>query len=752
MDPEHRKRKLVALLSADVKGYSRLMSLDEEGTVRTLAAYKEAMGELIRQFDGRVVDSVGDNLLAEFGSVVDAVECAVEIQKDITDRNEDIPKERRMEFRIGVNLGDVVAEGEKVFGDGVNIVARMERLAEPGGICISGTAYDQVKHRLPYGFRGLGTQTVKNIAEPVRVYQVFRESRGGAASRRGSRRKGPSFALAAAGLVLALAGAVAVWKIALSPSPPKMEAASREKMAFPLPERPSIAVLPFLNLSGDPQQETLVDSLTNDLITDLSKISSLFVIARNSTFTYKGRPVKVKQVAEELGVRYILEGSVRRVGDEIRINAQLIDALTGHHLWADRYDGTFGNIFDLQDRITRKIITALAVKLSAEEMAVIAERETGNIEAYNERLRGTEHITRLTPDDVVAAIQAFKKATDLDPNYGRAYASLAYSYYMATHIGGLHKGLEASGVSWREARLLAGKYLKLAMKNPTPHARIVNTLFYLFRRQHEEAFSEIERALLLGPNIHLCNEEMGRVLLFSGRPKEAAEYFNRTIRINPRLVYGYSVQHGLAQFHLGNVEEAATLVENARRLNPHTWGLAIHLAAYYGLLGRLTEARAEMDHYERGAGAAPYLPILMYHYPFNDRSAADRFAEGLIRAGVKAPPWRYYPVFRENRLTGEEIRRLRFGSKVTGVGWDGKRWWAEGRKSGDFEWRGPDPIPADKGKMRIEGDMICLEYQKLNRGIEYCATVFKNPKGTYEGKDEYVACTDLGFSAFSPVR
>jgi len=347
MNEKEVKRKLAAILSADVKGYSRLMEEDEVATVRAMEEYRGIISEFIEKHRGRVVDSPGDNLLAEFGSVVDAVECGVEIQKELESRNAAIPKERRMEFRIGVNLGDVIEESGRLYGDGINVAARIEGLAEPGGICISGTAYDQIKKKLNLGYKFLGEHSVKNISEPVRVYRVLTEPEAagkvigekrflGKISRRG--------AIAAAIVIVIAAGGLISWNIYLHQSK-KVEAASLDKMAYPLPDKPSIAVLPFDNLSGDPEQEYFTDGITENIITALSKVPAMFVIARNSTFTYKGKPTKTKQVAEELGVQYVLEGSVQKSADRLRITAQLIDAIKGHHLWAERYDRELKNIF-----------------------------------------------------------------------------------------------------------------------------------------------------------------------------------------------------------------------------------------------------------------------------------------------------------------------------------------------------------------------------------------------------------------------
>ena len=334
------KRKLTAVFSADVAGYSRLMGEDEAATVRTLEAYKQIMFSLIKQHRGRVIDSPGDNLLAEFASVVDAVQCGVAAQNEVKARNGDLPENRKMQFRIGINLGDVIQEGDRIYEDGVNIAARLEALAEAGGICISKTAFDYIENKLPLGYQFLGQQTVKNITKPVGAYKVLMEPR-----------------------------VIDVEQIG------EVETVRPDKPPAPLPGKPSIAVLPFTNLSGDPEQDCFSDGISEEIITGLSKIPKMLVIARNSTFIYKGKPVKAQVVSEELGVRYILEGSVRKAGSRVRIAAQLVDAITGHHLWADRYDRDLDDIFALQDEITMKILTALQVELTEENKRECTEKE-----------------------------------------------------------------------------------------------------------------------------------------------------------------------------------------------------------------------------------------------------------------------------------------------------------------------------------------------------------------------------------------
>ena len=595
MVQEGLKRKLTAILSADVKEYSRLMSQDERGTIRTLTTYKEAMTKLIQEYKGRVVDSPGDNLLADFSSVVDAVNCTVEIQRELSERNAELPSARQMEFRIGINLGDVVEEEGRIYGDGVNIAARVEGLAEGGGICISGTVYDQIKNKLGLEYDYLGEQTVKNIPEPVRIYRVL--SVPGAAAHRVIEakktlgRKWRKVSLAIAVVLVIGAAAGTIWRFYFRPS---VEPASMEKMAFKLPDKPSIAVLPFVNMSGDPTQEYFSDGITEDLITDLSQISGLFVIARNSTFAYKEKAIKTRQVAEELGVRYVLEGSVRKADKQVRINAQLIDATTGGHLWAKRYDGRLDDIFGLQDKITRKIVAALAVKLSAGEQEKVTRKETDNIEAYDTFLKGWEHYRRWTPEDFRKAIPYFERAIELDPHYGRAYAAVASVY-----TEGYLRAWDWSHVLGLSAEVmpeLAGEFLKTALDDPTPLAHQVASKWYRILLYHEEAIAEAERAIALDPNDAAGYTAMAGALIYSGKPEEAVDFVKKAMRLDPHNLANYLYTLGLAHFGMEQFQEAASFFERAFKLNPEM-GLVqrAYLAAAYGYLGQEEKARTELD-------------------------------------------------------------------------------------------------------------------------------------------------------------
>jgi len=634
------KRKLTAILSADVKGYSRLMGEDDQATVRTITAYREVITEVVEKHSGRVVDSPGDNILAEFASVIDAVSSAVEIQEELKTKNAELPEDRRMEFRIGVNLGDVIHEEERIYGDGVNVAARVESLADPGGICISGTVFDQIETKLPLGYEYLGEQSVKNISKPVRIYKalVDPEAVGKViGEKKAEPRRGLKVALAVVTVLLLIVGGLLIWRTAFPP----VQVASVEKMAFPLPDKPSIAVLPFDNLSDDPRQEYFCDGMAEDLITDLSKISGMMVIARHSTFAYKGKPTQIKQVAEELGVRYVLEGSVRKAENEVRITAQLIDAVTGHHIWADRYDGNLKDIFALQDKVTRSIVTALAVQLTVGDEQRIARKGTDNTQAYDAFLRGWEHYLRQTPDDFRQAISYFEKAVGLDPQYARAYAALAATYW-ETWKRLWHKkiGLDLTA-HWHEPRFRAEQFLAKAMQDPTPLAHQVTSAKLLHLQQHEEAIAEAQRAIALDPNDADSYVALAGALSLAGRADEALGWVERAMRLNPHYPSYYLYQLGLARFGMEQFDKAAISLEKATALNPDDrWSYRLLLATY-GLLGRSDDATRAMQaikEKDKRGWQNSFDPLTIrasvFWLPFKEPADAERLAQGLRDAGI----------------------------------------------------------------------------------------------------------------------
>ncbi|NIS78778.1 MAG: adenylate/guanylate cyclase domain-containing protein [Anaerolineales bacterium] len=577
------------------------------------------------------MDSPGDNVLAEFTSVVDGVQCAVAVQKELQARNAQLPEDRRMEFRIGINLGDVIEEGDRIYGDGVNIAARLEALADPGGICVSKTAFDQIETKLPLGYEYLGEQPVKNIPKPVGTYRVLMEPRVTVAEEIKKEKAVPLWrrkaVFAGAVAVLVVAVAAAIWNFYLRPPP--IEPASVERMALPLPEEPSIAVLPFTNLSGDPEQEYFSDGITEEIITALAKIPQLLVIARNSTFTYKGKPVKVQKVAEDLGVRYVLEGGVRKAGDKIRITAQLIDAISGHHLWAERYDGTLGDVFGLQDKVTEKIVASLAVELTSDQKENVARRGTDNAAAYDAFVQGREYYLRHTRDDMVKAVTYFKRAIELDPNFSSAHAALSIAYTTS------RARAWDQDLGWTDARALAEKHLQLAMRNPTPKAHRAAAWNYIWKGQHEKAIAEAERSLTLEPNNALSHHTMGQVLIYAGRSEEGIDFYKKAMRLDPYYPARYLWFLGLAQFCVGQLEEAATSFERARKRNP---GLPVWpLAATYAHLGREQEFKDVVAEYMkmRKMSKPPTVKSLLPYFPFKDPKDTARFAEGLRKAGLE---------------------------------------------------------------------------------------------------------------------
>ena len=745
MTEERAKRKLSAVLSADVKGYSRLLGQDEAGTVDRLKEYRSLMTDIIQKYRGRVVDSPGDNILAEFASVVDATECSVQIQKELHNRNAELPNDSRMEFRIGINLGDVIVDAERIYGDGINIAARIEGLAEGGGICISGTAYDHVKNKLNLVYENLGEQLVKNIAEPVRVYRIIMEPKAIGKDRAGPRQWQRVALPLVAALVVAVA-AVVIWKFYQRPSPPPAEVAPEQTSDPKLPEKPSIAVLPFANLSGDPEQEYFSDGMTDDLITDLSKISGLLVIARNSVFTYKGKPVKIQQVAGDLGVRYVLEGSIRKIGDQVRINAQLIDSTTGHHLWAERYDGAMDNIFSLQDKITSKIVSALALKLTAAEQDHTKSDETDNVGAYDAFLRGWEHYQRFTPEDFSKAITLFKRAIELDPNYGRAYAALALTYWMGTGQG--EEWRTRAGIYLETHRLKARNYLQMAMKKPTSVAHQVASLFALYRRQHESAIAEAEKALFLEPNDITSHLAMGRALIYAGRPQEATNFIKKAMLLDPHNITLPLYYLGLVHFCMGKLDEAASLNERALTHNPELMRPALVLAATYAHIGRDQESENMLKKLLRGEQLTPDIHAIMYMFPFKGLEVSDRFAGGLIKAGagLLGETLDYAKISKKNKLTGDEIRNLIFGRSIIANAL-GYEWQISFIEDGKASWQAS--WGSSRGTYWIEGDQLWIQWKYMYEGLKWSSDIYRNPGGTAERENEYSYITDWSINSFS---
>jgi adenylate cyclase len=626
MTPEGITRHLIAILSADVKDYTRLMSQDDVGTIRTLTAYKEAMEVLIGRYRGRVVDATGDNSLARFDSVLDAVNAAAEMQRDLAERNADLPYHRKMEFRMGVSLGDVVEEEGRIYGDGVNIAARLQALAEGGGICVSGMVYESVKGKLGFEYEDLGEQTLKNIAEPVRVFRLL--SHPGAAAHRVKEakkaflKKWVQIALAA-GAILIIA-AVLLWRFVLIPARAP-QVASVQKMALPLPDRPSIAVLPFENLSEDKSRDFIVEGMTEDIISALARFKQLFVIARNSTLTYKGKAVKVQQVAQELGVRYVLEGSVEIAKNRIRVTAQLIDATAGTHLWIQRYDRVLTDVFQVRDEVTRKLVASLVGKLDQSEMARASLQHPESLDAYGFYWRGLELLYRFTPSDNAKARELFEKAIALDPNYAAAYAELGWTHLQDWKFGWVPAANRKE--SFEKARDLAHKALALDPSGSLGHILLATVLFY--SNKPDQAVAQYEEGLKANPNSADLLTFSTEPIIYRGQPEEAIKRVKEAMRLNPYYPNWYLWFLGTAQYVAHDYEGG---VETFRKMSPIGEARRT-LAACLAYLGRMEEAHSEAEKFlkDNPSFSASHWAATM---PFLYDKDRQHGVEGFIKAGL----------------------------------------------------------------------------------------------------------------------
>jgi adenylate cyclase len=556
-------RRLAAILAADVAGYSRLMGADEEGTLNRLKAHRrELVDPKIREHHGRIVKTTGDGMLVEFSSVVDAVRCAVEIQRAMIDRNAEVPEDKRITFRIGVNLGDVIADGGDIYGDGVNIAARLEALAEPGGLCISRTVRDQIRDKLLYVFDDMGERKVTNIARPLRVYALS-------------------------------AAAVAALPPVIAPARPRVT----RRRTTPRQELPrlSIVILPFANLSNDPDQEYFADGITDDLTTDLSRISGSFVIARNTAFTYKGTPTDVKQIGRELGVRYVLEGSVRRMGDQVRVNVQLIDAGNGAHLWADRFDTDRANLAEAQGEITGRLAWSLNIELLSDASRRIEHENAVNPDARDLVMRGWAcWYGPQSPKTEQEAFRAFERALEVDPRSNDARIGIARLLVTKQTVGWSMSSFPQDAVQQSAAR--AERLLFEAIASDPNHSMAYAILGLLRRTQSRLSESRIalEKAVTLDPNLEWANLQLGWTLLFLGEPEKARALGEKSLRLSPRdpnIFWRYELL-GWCQLVSNHVDEAIDLFIKGRTANPRVWTTVFGLAGALAFKGDLDHAKA----------------------------------------------------------------------------------------------------------------------------------------------------------------
>jgi len=575
-------RKLRAILSADVKGYSLLMADDEVATIQTLKNYRNIMSTCIENHGGRVVDAVGDNLLAEFGSAVDAAQCAVEVQKKLNVKNQELLTDKRLEFRIGVNIGDVIQDGDRIFGDGVNVASRIEGLADVGGVCISRNAYDHIKNKLELKYEYLGEHDVKNIKEPVRVYKVIL----------GSELSEP--------LV---------------------------KESLELPEKPSIAVLPFNNMSGDPSQDYFSDGLTEQIISGLCKIKDLFVIARNSSFAYKDKSINIKQIASELGVKYILEGSVQRAGERIRITAQLIDATTDYHMWSESYDRDLSDIFALQDEITLKLMNAMSVNLTEGEQALIYTDEIKNIKAFDKYLRGVECFYRTNRQHNTQARRFLEQAIKIEETSALLFATLGFIHI----IDFIYSWGESPLVSFEETEKNAKKALELNDSLDNPH--MLMSWIHLFKKEHDKALVAAKQAVDLNPNGAQAIAHLGFIYSVIGNSEKAIQNLKKAFRLNPiPPVYYYFFLSG-AYSEVDQLERAIELLHQAITIDPEYLPPYIHLSSFYIELNEVDKAQ------NMAKKVLEIDPIFSLEYyknvlPIKSQSRLERYIGNLRKAGL----------------------------------------------------------------------------------------------------------------------
>ena len=706
------------------------MGADEAGTLATLKTLRR---ELIKpkesQYRGRTVKLMGDGALMEFASVVDAVTFAVEVQAAMAIQNAEVPEDRQIVYRMGINIGDIIVEGDDIFGDGVNVAARLEKLSEPGGICISRNVFNQVKGKLDLTFEHLGERKVKNIAEPVFVYRVAIDDKAAAFVTQvmpdeatPKRRLRP---IAAAGAVLIFAGGYVFW---WQPWGPHEEPAVVDDTLLPLPDKPSIAVLPFDNLSGDPEQEYFADGITDDLITDLSKLSGVFVISRNSVFTYKDRAVNVPKIARELGVRYVLEGSVRRDGESVRINAQLVDGTTGGHVWADRYNGTLDDIFALQDKVIGQIVAQLKVKLTNTEQGQLARIPTTSLEAYDNYLRAEQEGYYIADSARYRRILKFYgKAIELDPEFADAYSGYARALVeiMRFNYDDVIPGL----VAQKEAYGAAGRALRLDPKNA--RAYVVLAFLQMLDGRYSEAIESARKTVSWSPSNAEAKMNLALVLAYAGRPADAVNEVEAALRLNPKPPPGVLFIVGQVLYFDSQYERAIDALESARAEQPTSDVALEFLAASYAHLGDLETARTLREDLIKSFPVANLAYFRLIYRHWKRESDIEHHIAGLELAGV--PPWPFgYQSRPEDRLDGSAIEALTFGKRWHGSRYSGVPFVQEIADTGAFAYS--SALSLATGSLWIEGDHLCQRVEGYLFGRAVCGYVYRN---TDENADQY---------------
>jgi TolB-like protein/class 3 adenylate cyclase len=625
------QRRLAAIVAADVVGYSRMMGRDESGTLAALKAVRRDLTDpAIAVHGGRIVKTTGDGLLLEFPSVVDAVRCVVEVQTAMTARNTDIPEERRIVFRVGVNLGDIIIEGDDIFGDGVNVAARLQEIGEPGGACISSRVHEDVRDRLDVAFEDGGEQALKNIARPVRVWRWRPASTAGAAARpptrSPARRIRIPWTVAAAAMVLTLGLAGWLWFPTLSPLVRSLAATvASTPAAAPISSRPGVAVLPFINLSGDPSHDYFSDGITEDVIVALGRFGSLTVMARNAVFPFKGKNAKPADIGRELGVRYLVEGSVRRAGERVRVSVQLTDTVAGKLLWSQRYDEELKDVFAVQDAIARQVAGALAVSLTQVEQRRALSKPAENLDAYDLVLRGRERLLPITRPANREARQLLERATTLDPRYAEAYAWLGRAYLQMATYGWTE---DPDGAA-RRALDLGQKAVTLDPDSAAGH-RVLG-LVHLMRSEYGQASAEIDRVLALNPSDSEGLQGRAELLLWLGRFDQSIEAGEAALRVDPLEDLSPLLHLGLAYYEQHRHAEALRVLEQGVARSPDNAYLHAALAATFAQLDRMPEAARERTTVRR---VGPFFDAAAFGSSFENPAHQAYLAEGLAKAGL----------------------------------------------------------------------------------------------------------------------
>lgn len=740
------ERRLTAILAADVVGYSRLMGEDEAGTLATLKAHRaELIDPKAAQYNGRTIKLMGDGTLMEFPSVVEAVTFAVEVQILMREHNAAIPEDRRIVLRIGINIGDVIIEGDDIYGDGVNVAARLEGLADPGGICVRRNVRNQVRDKLDLSFEDRGEIEIKNIARPVRVFGVILDEKADAlvtavVAVPGEKAPLRRSALAVGLAISIIAAAGLIW---WQPWAPRSATDFADEVFLPPSNKPSIAVLPFDNLSNDSEQEYFADGLTDDLITDLSKISGLVVIARNSVFTYKDQGVDIRDVARELGVRYVLEGSVRRAGDNVRINAQQIDGRTGNHVWAERYDRQYADIFTIQDQVIESIVEALSVQLTETERTEVARLPTDNLEAYDYYLRGEKLAYRAEPASVADALRFYQKAIALDPDFADAHAGYARVAVDVLTYGFLDN--LPSAVARKRAYEAAGRALSLDPRLARSYS--VLALLQMFESEHENAIASARKAVALNPNSAEAHLNLAVVLVYAGRQDEALQAMETVLRLNPKPPSYVHDYYGLALYMNHRYAEALAALEHEHYITKSDLGLEL-LAEVNARMGRMDAAKAAIQGMLAripDQNLAWYRVLFAHHARAEDR--AERL-EALRLAGLPEWPFGFEgdPAF---RLTGDAVDALSNERTWVGERVGSGTFLQYVQANGAFIERGPDYQLV--GTVSRIGDMLCLQSPALLLGRQDCGPIFRNPSGTPEHQNEYTYPNAYALKQFSAM-